>query len=66
MLESHCVVRGHIGCAAPLEARVTRIDIDDKVSPAFCKGSACASYGETPGSLKPDWYFECLVRGSIF
>jgi len=28
-------------------ARVTRIVIDDKVSPAFCKGTACASYGDT-------------------
>ncbi len=35
-------------CTAPSEARVTRIVIDEKISPAFCKGTpaACASYGD--------------------
>jgi hypothetical protein len=32
--------------AVPSHARVTRIVIDQTASPAFCKGSACASYGE--------------------
>src|SRR5687767_15881154 len=32
-------------CATPAEARITRIVIDETV-PAFCKGGACASYGE--------------------
>ena len=31
---------------APLHARITRIVIDEKISPAFCKGAACASYGD--------------------
>jgi hypothetical protein len=31
--------------AAPLYARVTKIVIDEKISPAFCKGAACVSYG---------------------
>ena len=31
--------------AAPAQARVTKIVIDQTVSPAFCKGDACASYG---------------------
>lgn len=30
---------------APAQARVTRIVIDQTVSPAFCKGDSCASYG---------------------
>ena len=30
---------------APAQARVTKIVIDETVSPAFCKGSACGSYG---------------------
>jgi hypothetical protein len=30
-------------CAAPLCARITKIVIDEKISPAFCKGAACAS-----------------------
>jgi hypothetical protein len=30
---------------APSHARVTKIVIDERVSPAFCKGAACASYG---------------------
>ena len=29
-----------------LQARVTRIVIDQTVSPAFCKGTACASFGD--------------------
>ena len=32
---------------APLQARVTKIVIDEKISPAFCKGSTCPSYGGT-------------------
>ncbi len=31
--------------AAPAHARVTRIVIDQTVSPAFCKAGACASFG---------------------
>ena len=31
--------------AVPAQARVTRIVIDQTVSPAFCKGDACTSYG---------------------
>jgi hypothetical protein len=30
---------------APAQARVTRIVIDETVSPAFCKGGTCNSYG---------------------
>jgi hypothetical protein len=30
---------------SPTHARVTKIIIDEKVSPAFCKGTACANYG---------------------
>ena len=33
-------------CAAPSYARVTRIVIDQTSSPAFCKGQACASFGD--------------------
>jgi hypothetical protein len=44
---------GQIACAlaaallftAPVQARVTKIVIDQTVSPAFCKGDACSSYG---------------------
>ena len=43
---SAAVVAGILVCAAPLHARVTRIVIDEKVSPAFCKGTACASFGD--------------------
>lgn len=32
-------------CAAPAHARVTKIVIDETVSPAFCKGEACPGYG---------------------
>lgn len=32
--------------ASPAQARVTRIVIDQTVSPAFCKGDVCSSYGE--------------------
>ncbi len=37
-----------IGVAYPMvsDARVTRIVIDEKVSPAFCKGDACPAYGD--------------------
>jgi hypothetical protein len=30
---------------APAHARVTKIAVDETVSPAFCKGGACPSYG---------------------
>lgn len=34
-------------CVAPVQARVTKIVIDETASPAFCKGTpaVCASYG---------------------
>jgi len=32
--------------SAPLHARITKIVIDEKISPAFCKGTACASFGD--------------------
>jgi len=32
--------------SAPLHARITKIVIDEKISPAFCKGAACASFGD--------------------
>src|SRR3954467_4016456 len=31
---------------ATVEARITRIVIDETVSPAFCKGSACPAFGK--------------------
>lgn len=31
--------------ATPLHARITKIVIDEKISPAFCKGTACATFG---------------------
>lgn len=34
-----------LACVPPAAARVTRIVIDDVVTPAFCKGEACAAYG---------------------
>ena len=40
------VAAGILVCAAPLHARVTKIVIDEKISPAFCKGASCASYGD--------------------
>ena len=40
------VVAGILVCSAPLHARITKIVIDEKISPAFCKGAACASYGD--------------------
>jgi hypothetical protein len=33
-------------CSAPAYARVTKIVIDQTASPAFCKGQACASFGD--------------------
>src|SRR5262249_16130271 len=33
-------------CSTPAHARITRIVIDERVSPAFCKGEACASFGD--------------------
>ena len=41
------VVAGALVCSAPLQARITKIVIDQTVSPAFCKGNACASFGGT-------------------
>ena len=35
-----------LAAALPAHARVTKIVIDEKVSPAFCQGNACATYGE--------------------
>src|SRR5258706_3338224 len=39
------IVAGMLVCAAP-QARITKIVIDQTVSPAFCKGTACASFGD--------------------
>ena len=33
-------------CSAPLQARITKILIDEKLSSAFCKGTACTSFGD--------------------
>ena len=33
-------------CSAPLQARITKILIDEKLSAAFCKGTACTSFGD--------------------
>ena len=40
------VAAGNLVCAAPLTARITKIVVDEKISPAFCKGAACAAYGD--------------------
>jgi hypothetical protein len=40
------VAAGILVFAAPLTARITKIVIDEKISPAFCKGAACAAYGD--------------------
>jgi hypothetical protein len=40
------VVAGILVCSTPLQARITKIVVDETVSPAFCKGASCASYGE--------------------
>jgi hypothetical protein len=40
------VIAGMLMCSAPLQARITKIVIDETVSPAFCKGAACASFGD--------------------
>ena len=32
--------------AAPSHARIIKIVIDEKISPAFCKGTACTSFGD--------------------
>src|SRR5690242_3688496 len=39
------VLAGMVLTCAAVEARVTKIVIDETVSPAFCKGDTCASYG---------------------
>jgi hypothetical protein len=39
-------VAGILVGAAPLEARITKIVVDETVSPAFCKGASCASFGD--------------------
>lgn len=52
-MQIHRPVTGVLACAvtavllitASAQARVTRIVIDQTVSPAFCKGEHCASYG---------------------
>ena len=33
--------------APPLQARITKIVIDEKISPAFCKGTSCPAFGTT-------------------
>lgn len=40
------VVAGILVYSAPLHARITKIVVDEKISPAFCKGASCASYGD--------------------
>ena len=42
------IVAGILVFSAPAQARITRIVIDETVSPAFCKGKppACASFGD--------------------
>ncbi len=42
------VVAGILVGSAPSQARITKILIDETVSPAFCKGTpaACASFGD--------------------
>ena len=40
------VASGILVCAASLQARITKIVIDERISPAFCKGAACASFGD--------------------
>ncbi|MEN9784686.1 MAG: hypothetical protein RJA24_2029 [Pseudomonadota bacterium] len=42
-----CALAAALLFAAPAQARVTKIVIDQTVSPAFCKGENCASYGAT-------------------
>ena len=42
-----CALAAVLLFAAPAQARVTKIVIDQTVSPAFCKGDNCASYGAT-------------------
>src|SRR5262245_47413064 len=39
------VLAGTVFMCASVEARVTKIVIDETVSPAFCKGDTCVSYG---------------------
>jgi len=41
------VLAGALLACAAAQARVTKIVIDETVSPAFCKGGACAAYGAT-------------------
>src|SRR5688572_995242 len=36
---------GVLLCSTPLHARITRIIVDE-TAPAFCKGTACTSYGD--------------------
>jgi hypothetical protein len=40
------VAAGILVCSAPLQARITKIVVDETVSPAFCKGTSCASFGD--------------------
>ncbi|MBM3340818.1 MAG: hypothetical protein FJY56_01700 [Betaproteobacteria bacterium] len=52
MLRRACITIANLALLAALlaafnaTARVTRIVIDERVSPAFCKGTACATYGD--------------------
>ena len=40
-----CVVAGAVLACATVQARVTKIVVDETVSPAYCKGEVCRSYG---------------------
>ena len=35
-----------LAVTSPLHARITKIVIDEKVSPAFCSGAACTAFGD--------------------
>ena len=39
------LIAGLTLAVSPAQARVTKIIIDEKVSPAFCKDKTCASFG---------------------
>ncbi len=41
-----CLAAGLLTVVLPARARITKIVIDETVSPAFCKGPVCASFGE--------------------
>ncbi|HYH43432.1 MAG TPA: hypothetical protein VD867_15775, partial [Burkholderiales bacterium] len=44
-LKAVALSAGILLCSAPTHARITKIIIDE-TAPAFCKGTACTSYGE--------------------